>query len=76
MEYRVKLDWKEPFNDEDRPGWMRKKSFVPCDWENIYIYYKTSKTNGIGHRPKSRMEAKKKRDEKVCTMDRVDIGRG
>ena len=30
MEYGIKLDWKEPFNDEDRPGWMRNKFFVPC----------------------------------------------
>ena len=54
---------------------MRKKSFVPCECKTFF-FCKMGKTNGIDHKPKSRKEAKRKRDEKVCTMDRVDIGKG
>ena len=74
MEYGITLDWKEPFNDENRSGWMQKKTFVPCACKKIFC--KTGKTNGIEQKPKSRKEAKRKQDEKVCTLERVDIGKG
>ena len=75
MEYGIKLDWKEPYDDKDRPKWMRQKAFVPCACKKCF-FCKMNKTNGMEHKPKSRVEAKRKRDEKVCTIDRVDLGRG
>ena len=33
-------------------------------------------TSGIDHSPTSRKEKKRKRDEKVCSIERVDLGRG
>ena len=30
MEYGIRLDWKEPFLDRDRPAWMRETPFEPC----------------------------------------------
>ena len=74
MEYGITLDWKEPFNDENRSGWMQKKTFVPCACKKIFC--KIGKINGIEQKPKYRKEAKRKQDEKMCTLERVDIGKG
>ena len=35
IKYGITLDWKELFNDEDRPGWMRTKPFVPCACRHV-----------------------------------------
>ena len=75
MEYGIKLDWKAPFDDKGRPGWMRKKSFVPCACRKCF-FCNMNKTNGMEHRPRSKKEAKRKRDEKVCSIERVDLGKG
>ena len=75
MEYGIRLDWKEPFSDADRPGWMRRKQFVPCECKRCF-FCKMGKTNGIDHKPKSRKETKRKRNEILCTKDRIDLGKG
>ena len=54
---------------------MRKKSFVPCSCKKCF-FCKVKKTNGMEHTPKSRKEKKRKRDEKICTAERVDLGKG
>ena len=54
---------------------MRKKFFVPCAC-NVRFFCNINKTNGMERKTKPRKEAKKKQDEKVCTIERVDLGRG
>ena len=75
MEYGIKLDWEATFLDENRPAWMRKKSFVPCACETCF-FCKIKKTNGMEHKPRSRKEKKRKHDDMICTTERVDIGKG
>ena len=75
MEYGIRLDWKEPFLDKDRPAWMRETPFEPCACKKCF-FCKVGKTNGMEHKPRSRKEAKRKRDEKVCSIERVDLGKG
>ena len=60
---------------DSRPGYMGKKSFVTCASKKCF-FCKMNKTNGMEHKPKSRKEAKRKHDEKVCSIERVDLGRG
>ena len=40
------------------------------------LFYNIVKTNRIEYKPKFRKEAKRKQDEKVCTLERVDIVKG
>ena len=75
MEYRIKLDWREPFDDEDIPGWMQTTSFVRCACNNCFSC-NMGKTNDMENIPESRKEVERKYDEKVCTVERVDIGNG
>ena len=75
MGYGIRLDRKDPFDANDRPGYIRKKSFVTCACKKCF-FRKMNKTNGIDHKTKSRKEVKRKHDEKVCSIERVDLGRG
>lgn len=31
MEEGIRMDWPEPFREEDRPSWMRQRGLVACD---------------------------------------------
>ena len=75
MEYEIKLDWKEPYDDKNRSSWMRKKSLVPCACKKCF-FCKMTKTTGMDHTPISKKDRKRKHDEKVCTIERVDLGKG
>ena len=51
---------------------MWKKSFIQyvC---NKHFFCEIDKTNGTKYKPKSRKNAKRKRDEKLSPIERVDI---
>ena len=75
LEYGIKLEWKEPYNKEEKPKWLRQQNYIPCGCKKCF-FCMNGMTSGIDHSPTSRKEKKRKRDEKVCSIERVDLGRG
>ena len=75
LEYGIKLEWKEPYDKEEKPKWLRQQNYIPCGCKK-YFFCNNDMTSGIAHTPTSKKEKKRKRDEKVCTIERVDIGKG
>jgi hypothetical protein len=46
------MDWKEPFNQREKPKWMRQQGLVPCGC-GICFFCKNNRTTGVQHRPRT-----------------------
>ena len=58
LEHGIKLDWKEPYNNEDKPQWIRQQPFLPCACKQCF-FCKNGMTTGIDHTPTSKKEKKR-----------------
>jgi hypothetical protein len=50
IEYGIKLDWKDPYDEADKPPWIRQVGYIPCDCGKCF-FCKTGKTTGTTHAP-------------------------
>ena len=53
IEWGIKMDWPAPYNEEDKPKWLRQGPYLPCNCEQCF-FCKNGKTSGITHKPKIR----------------------
>ena len=76
----LKLAFEELEEGEDRPDFMRKHPFVPCDCDQCY-FCKNNYTNGIAHADRmvaeygDKSSGKRKRVVTECDEDRVVLAR-
>ena len=72
MNYGIGLDWDGDVNTQ-RPMWMRRSEFVPCDCEKCFFCLHNL-TTGIDHKRKKvtiQYACGSRRQTKKCTTERV-----
>eukprot|EP00956_Cyclotella_meneghiniana_P022021 scaffold40902_cov50-Cyclotella_meneghiniana.AAC.1 len=74
MNYGIGLDWNGDVNTQ-RPRWMRRLDFVPCDCEKCFFCVHNL-TTGIDHKRKNvtiQYACGSQRRTKKCTTDKVHL---
>jgi hypothetical protein len=46
IDFGIRLDWKAPYDEADKPKWMRQKKYVPCSC-GVCFFCVEDKTTGI-----------------------------
>ena len=54
IDYGIRHDWKEPFDESKKPAWMRKDVYLPCDCKQCFFCTAGKTTGRIAHRPLGR----------------------
>ena len=51
----IRMDWKEPSDENDRLPWMRQHELIPCECKHCF-FCKEGMTHGIAHKPKRQVD--------------------
>ena len=72
MAYGITHDYPSPFDDKDKPEWLRQTSYAACAC-GICFFCKNGKTTGIQSKPADGIYVAKK--SKLCSSTREELGR-
>jgi len=79
MIYAIELDWKDGYNENEKPRWMRQSSYIPCGCKRCFFCI-NRKTSGV-HHDKSTIvmtspgSGKKRKRGVRCTYHRFPLAR-
>ena len=68
------MDWKSPFDEGNKPGYVRKQNYIPCGC-NICFFCRNGKTHGIDHMSKGQKRATSFKVKNKCVEERTNIGK-